>query len=99
MEQSFPYRDVTTRHNTSPKEFYDILPEELGRGSYGTVYLCKERSTGLELAAKFVKCARKEERRNMEREIDIMKSLQHPRLIQLYDSFDDGNTITVILEL
>lgn len=43
--------------------------------------------------------ARKEDRRNVEREVDIMKKLQHPRLIQLYDAYDCGKTMIVILEL
>lgn len=35
----------------------------------------------------------------MEREIEIMSGLHHPRIIQLYDAYDDGTTITCILEL
>lgn len=35
----------------------------------------------------------------MEREINIMSGLHNPRIIQLYDAFDDGKTITCILEL
>lgn len=69
------------------------------RGTYGTVYICNEKTTGLKLAAKFVKCSCKEDRRNMEREISIMSGLHSPRIIQLYDAFDDGTTITCVLEL
>lgn len=69
------------------------------RGTFGTVYMCKEKASGLELAAKFVWVKRKEERANMEREIDIMCGLHHPRIIQLFDAYDDGRTITCILEL
>lgn len=68
-------------------------------GTYGTVYICKEKTTGLQLAAKFVKCTCKEDRRNMEREIEIMSGLHHPRIIQLYDAYDDGLTIVCVLEL
>ena len=35
----------------------------------------------------------------MEREVDIMRSLQHPRLLQLYDAFDNGkNEMCLIME-
>lgn len=68
-------------------------------GTYGTVYICKEKATGLQLAAKFVKINCKEDRRNMEREIEIMSGLHHPRIIQLYDAYDDGSTIVCVLEL
>ncbi|GAB0099886.1 death-associated protein kinase related [Sergentomyia squamirostris] len=99
LEPSFPHRPIEIHNEKKPSDFYDISTEELGRGKYGTVYLCRERSSNLELAAKFVPCPKREDRRNMEREIDIMRTLQHPRLIQIYDAFDDGHTITIILEL
>lgn len=63
------------------------------------MYRCKEKSNGLNLAAKFISCPKKEDRRNVEREIDIMRTLQHPRLIQIYDAFENGKVMTVILEL
>ncbi|XP_059479974.1 myosin light chain kinase, smooth muscle isoform X2 [Neocloeon triangulifer] len=98
LEPSFPYREVICRRNVDMKEFYD-LETEVGRGKFGTVYKCKEKATGLGLAAKFVLTPRKEDRRNVEREVDIMKVLQHPRLIQLYDAFDNGKTMCLVLEL
>ncbi|XP_022194515.2 probable serine/threonine-protein kinase nek3 isoform X2 [Nilaparvata lugens] len=42
---------------------------------------------------------RRQERRNVEREVDIMRTLQHPRLIQLYDAFEISNVMCVIQEL
>jgi len=69
------------------------------RGKFGTVYRCQEKSTGLQLAAKFVATPKREDRRNVEREIEIMRLLQHPRLIQLYDAYDNGKVMCVVLEL
>lgn len=99
IEASFPYRDVEVKKGPISRDIYDISHEELGRGTYGTVYICREKTTGLQLAAKFVKVTCKEDRRNMEREIDIMSGLHHPRIIQLYDAYDDGSTIVCVLEL
>jgi myosin-light-chain kinase len=42
---------------------------------------------------------KREDRRNVEREIEIMRLLQHPRLIQLYDAYDNGKAMCVVLEL
>ncbi|XP_028141265.1 myosin light chain kinase, smooth muscle [Diabrotica virgifera virgifera] len=98
VQLSFPHREVQIQRGKDPKDFY-TLEEEIGRGKFGTVYRCKEKSTGLCLAAKFIGCPKKEDRRNVEREIDIMRSLQHPRLIQIYDAFENGKIMTVILEL
>lgn len=51
------------------------------------------------LAAKVVNVMKKEDRRAVQREVEIMRRLQHPRLIQLYDAIDTGKQIYVILEL
>lgn len=98
VELSFPYRDVQIQRGIDPKNIYD-MESELGRGKFGTVYRCKEKSSGLNLAAKFIAVPKKEDRRNVEREVDIMRQLQHPRLIQLYDAFENGKVMCVVLEL
>ncbi|XP_044756133.1 myosin light chain kinase, smooth muscle isoform X2 [Coccinella septempunctata] len=98
IELSFPYRDVQIKRGVDPKEEYN-LQEELGRGKFGIVYRCTEKKSGLTLAAKFINCPKKEDRRNVEREVDIMKTLQHPRLIQMYDAYENGKIMCVILEL
>ncbi|XP_039747632.1 myosin light chain kinase, smooth muscle-like isoform X1 [Pararge aegeria] len=98
IEPPFSYRDVTIKRNTDVNDFYDML-SEIGRGKFGTVYLCREKSTGLELAAKLVSVNRRDERRNVEREVDVMRRLRHPRLIQLYDAYDWGKYMCVVLEL
>ncbi|XP_070162303.1 uncharacterized protein [Polyergus mexicanus] len=51
------------------------------------------------LAAKVVNIMKKEDRRTVQREVEIMRRLQHPRLIQLYDAIDTGKQIYVVLEL
>lgn len=78
------------------KQCFDIL---FSRGKFGTVYKCREKSTGLELAGKFVPIPKREDRRNVEREVEIMNSLHHPRIIQLYDAFEFGKMMCVVLEL
>ncbi|XP_015119174.1 calcium/calmodulin-dependent protein kinase type II subunit gamma [Diachasma alloeum] len=97
IEPPFPYRDVVVRR-VNFKDHYD-LQTELGRGKFGTVYQCKEKQSGLRLAAKIVNTTKKEDRRDVEREVEIMRRLQHPRLIQLYDAIDNDKKFYVILEL
>ncbi|KAI8431834.1 hypothetical protein MSG28_004408 [Choristoneura fumiferana] len=69
IEPPFPCRDVAIKRSTDVNDFYEML-SEIGRGKFGTVYLCREKSTGLELAAKLVSVSRRDERRNVEREVD-----------------------------
>ncbi|EDS36813.1 myosin light chain kinase [Culex quinquefasciatus] len=98
LAPAFPYRQVQLKQEVDPRQSFDILPE-LGRGTFGTVFLCRDKASGLELAAKIVPCKKKKERTDALREIDIMSCLHHPRLIQLYDAFDYENKVYVILEL
>ncbi|KAL0104901.1 hypothetical protein PUN28_016505 [Cardiocondyla obscurior] len=98
IEPSFPYRDVTIRRGVEFKDDYDIQ-SELGRGKFGIVYRCRDKTSSLMLAAKVVNVMKKEDRRAVQREVDIMRRLQHPRLIQLYDAIDAGKQIYVVLEL
>lgn len=100
VDPPFTCREVSMQKNTRVRDLYDLV-EELGRGKFGTVYRCKEKKTGMELAAKFININRKEEKADVESEVEIMKILQHPRLLQLYDAFDDVNKkeMCLILEL
>lgn len=98
-EPPFVARKVVIKKGQNPKLDY-TFSDELGRGRFGTVLKCTEKKTGLQLAAKFVSTKHKEERENVEREVDIMKSLQHRRLLQLYDVYDDGTSeMCIITEL
>lgn len=71
----------------------------IDRGKFGTVYKCREKETGLELAAKFVPIPKREDRRNVEREVEIMNSLQHHLIIQLYAAYECQKKMCVVLEL
>jgi len=99
-EPEFEPRIVSLKRNRNPREDY-IMGEELGRGKFGVVLKCSEKTTGRQLAAKFISMRRKEDREDVEREVEIMSELQHKRLLQLYDAFDFGsaNEMCLITEL
>lgn len=88
-EPAFERRNVQVKRGKNPREEYE-LGNELGRGKFGTVFRCTHLESGRKLAAKFVLTRRKEDREDVEREVDIMSRLQHKRLLQLYDAFDNG---------
>ncbi|XP_049268269.1 LOW QUALITY PROTEIN: myosin light chain kinase, smooth muscle-like [Rhipicephalus sanguineus] len=98
-EPPFEPRQIKLKKNQDVNTEY-TLRDELGRGKFGTVYRCEEKKTGRILAAKFILTQRAEDRADVEREVEIMRSLQHPRLLQLYDAFDDSKKqMILILEL
>lgn len=74
------------------------MMEELGKGRFGTVHRVTERETGLILAAKIIKCIKAIDRKKVQDEIKIMKSLQHPKLLQLSASFETQKEIIMVME-
>ncbi|XP_062704117.1 myosin light chain kinase, smooth muscle, partial [Aedes albopictus] len=76
---------------------YESL-EELGRGRFGVVHKVRHRQTGDLRAAKIVKCIKTSDRKKVQEEISIMKSLQHPKLLQLIQCFEASRDITMVVE-
>ncbi|XP_037712819.1 myosin light chain kinase, smooth muscle [Drosophila subpulchrella] len=98
LEPAFPMRDVTINRNVDAHKLYDVLGE-VGRGKFGTVYKCRDKANDLQLAAKFVPIPKREDKRNVEREVEIMNSLQHHLIIQLYAAYEYQKMMCVVLEL
>ncbi|RWS03894.1 Myosin light chain kinase: smooth muscle-like protein [Dinothrombium tinctorium] len=97
-KNQFQPRKVVIK-NKDPKTEY-TMNEELGRGKFGVVYRCTSKETRRQFAAKYVQVAKKEDRKDVERELDIMSTLQHRRLLQLFDAFDISTSeMCLILEL
>ncbi|XP_052891975.1 serine/threonine-protein kinase dst1 isoform X1 [Anopheles moucheti] len=95
---AFPYREVEVKRGIDPKQIYE-LSSELGRGKFGVVYKCKEKSTGVRLAAKFIQIVKKGDRRNIEREVHMMNVLHHAKIAQLYAAYEYDRTFCVMMEL
>ncbi|XP_049291813.1 caM kinase-like vesicle-associated protein isoform X4 [Anopheles funestus] len=95
---AFPYREVEIKRGIDPKQIYE-LSSELGRGKFGVVYKCKEKSTGVRLAAKFIQIVKKGDRRNIEREVHMMNVLHHAKIAQLYAAYEYDRTFCVMMEL
>jgi hypothetical protein len=63
------------------------------------VMKCVQFESGETFAAKFVQCTSREDRRNVEREIEIMNLLRSPKLLQLFDAYENGrNEMCLITE-
>jgi len=81
---------------------YDII-REIGKGGFSTVYQTKDRRTGKDYAVKIVdlRPLRLRERFNplrLRREVDIMKRLHHPNIIQFVDVFEDNDNLMMVME-
>ncbi|XP_052231642.1 myosin light chain kinase 3-like isoform X2 [Dreissena polymorpha] len=98
-EAPFDARDVKVRNGCWITDEYDVSDVLLGRGKFGEVKQCRERKTGRDLAAKFIEINGPTDRFDVQNEIEMMKCLQHPRLLQLYDVFTKRNIFCLVLEL
>ncbi|XP_029470156.1 death-associated protein kinase 3 [Rhinatrema bivittatum] len=86
------------------EEHYE-MGEELGSGQFAIVRKCREKRTNVEYAAKFIKKRRLSSsrrgvsREEIEREVDILREIQHPNIITLHDIFENKTDVVLILEL
>eukprot|EP00931_Biecheleriopsis_adriatica_P039178 TRINITY_DN22416_c0_g1_i2.p1 TRINITY_DN22416_c0_g1~~TRINITY_DN22416_c0_g1_i2.p1 ORF type:complete len:702 (+),score=160.23 TRINITY_DN22416_c0_g1_i2:85-2190(+) len=81
---------------------------ELGRGASGQVFVCHKKGTeGGGFAVKAVDLRRlhlqpnaEREEKKLSREVEILKRLPpHPNIVQLIDTFEEGDWFLLILEL
>ena len=63
----------------------------LGQGAFGEVRKCQNRSTKAIRAVKIIKKDQMtpEEEKSFKYEINILKKLDHPNIIKLYEIFED----------
>ncbi|EFO24899.2 CAMK/MLCK protein kinase [Loa loa] len=96
----FEIKDIVRiRANEKFSKYYDCM-DEIGEGKFGKVYRCREKATGLVLAAKRIKIKRDADREKVEREVAIMTTLRHPRIAQIYDAFaTPDNDVVLIMEI
>lgn len=85
-------------------EVYQLDQVPLGRGSYGEVIGATHRRTRARRAVKSVGKAGlrryvKDVSGFVRREVDILKRLDHPNIIRLYEAFEDDATIYIVLEV
>ncbi|XP_045156397.2 death-associated protein kinase 1-like isoform X1 [Mercenaria mercenaria] len=80
------------------------IGDDIGRGKFATVKRCRDRQTGSEYAAKFIRKSRGTGRRgakmeNIEKEIQILSETNHRNIINLYEVYDTKREVILILEL
>jgi len=81
---------------------YEIFEKKrLGKGSYGSVYLCRSRRTGDEFACKVISLNRINSHylRKLHLEIAIMKEVSNPHIVQLREVFFGSRTVYLVMEL
>lgn len=79
---------------------YHVDPTVLGSGHHGSVRQCIERSTGKRFAVKSIsKSAPSVNIKGIEREIKLLECMEHKRILQLADVFEDSHYVHLVTEL
>lgn len=82
-----------------------VISDELGSGQFAIVKRCREKKTGIEYAAKFIKKRQSQisrrgvTREEIEREVNILRGIQHPNIVTLQDVYENKTDVVLILEL
>lgn len=76
--------------------------KEIGKGSFGTAFLCDRKSDGKKCVIKEIsmqKMAQKEVSRTLQ-ESDLLGKMKHPNIIELYESFVDNRSqrLAIVME-
>ncbi|CAL9702124.1 unnamed protein product [Knipowitschia caucasica] len=86
------------------EDFYEI-GEELGSGQFAIVKRCVERHRDQSFAAKFIKkrqslgSSRGVRRDDIEREVSILRQVQHQNIVTLHNVYENRTDVVLILEL
>ena len=84
-----------------PIEDYYELGREIGRGGFSIVVEGTAKKDGSRFAIKCIKKSMVEgdDIKLLKREIKIMKRLDHPHILKLYDVFEDESEFYLVMEL
>ena len=70
------------------------------KGAYGEVYECYQRESGLPRAVKVIQrdeIGSQDEQRFL-REIEILKIMDHPNIVKLYETYSDTKRLYLVME-
>ena len=83
------------------KKNYKLDQAVLGEGAFSKVQKCKKRSTGEVFCVKIIDkmLLESEERMRLKYEIDILKNLNHPNIVRLFEVYENMSSLLIVTEL
>jgi len=81
------------------QDVYTMEQKRIGEGSYGSVSKGVHKSTSVVRAIKTIPKAKMKHIERFQKEIAIMKVMDHPNIIKLFETFEDHHNIYLSMEL
>jgi len=80
---------------------FEPIGRTLGRGAFSTVMRCNDHQLKHEVAVKAVKLPKHDPftSARLMREVAILRELQHPNVIKMYDAIESDSNLLLVLEL
>ena len=103
-EPSTPKQNKSTNSNNIIGKNRRALTEEyepegqLGEGGYGQVYLVRHKKMNLLRAMKVISVKSKTSEKKTDEEIELLKQLDHPNIVKLFEYFSDDDKYYLITE-
>ncbi|OQS05504.1 calcium-dependent protein kinase [Thraustotheca clavata] len=92
-------KENITGHFGDVFSVYNVEKKELGHGHYGTVRVGTHKQTGQRVAIKTIPKVKVSRPETLKREIEILRSVDHPNIIKLFDVFEDARHLHLVTEL
>ncbi|XP_068102124.1 striated muscle preferentially expressed protein kinase isoform X2 [Hyperolius riggenbachi] len=77
---------------------YYTIHKEIGRGAFSYVRHVVDKSSGLDMAAKFISL-RGSSRERARQEMDILSQLSHERIVLFQEAFEKRTALIIVMEL
>jgi len=101
-QDSFSRAQLIPDNNGDIRQAYVIASsqgEKLGEGAFGAVFRGKHKATGVVRAVKKVVKAAVADVAHFRQEVSIMKMMDHPNIIRLFENFEDTRDVYLVMEL
>ena len=91
------YEKIISKNKGVLDDEYETL-DPLGEGGYGQVYLVRHKKIKKERAMKVISVKSKNAEEKTDEEIELLKNLDHPNIVKLFEYFCDDDKYYLITE-
>ena len=88
---------IISKNSSKLEEIYK-LERQIGEGGYGQVFLVRHKKMNMLRAMKIIPVNSKNEEEKTDEEIELLRQLDHPNIVKLFEYFSDEDKYYLITE-